>query len=402
MEVGDVERVLGRIRGRRPGPTVLGVGGIHGNEPAGILALRRVLESLDGRQESVFGEFVAFAGNRAALKQGCRYLSRDLNRAWAPSLDGAPGPAPSAAGTPATTPEACVGEAQESIGEGPEGREQLELLTALDGAIEDSRGPVFLLDLHTTSGPGGPFSTIMDSLSSRWFASKIPVPLIVGLGELVEGTLLGYMADRGVPGVVFEGGQRSDPSSVAISEAGIWLTLAGAGIIRESMFPEVGLGRRLLMAASRGLPPVMELKHRHPVSRGDGFRMMPDFRSFQRVRAGDVLARDQEGPVRSPEDGRLLMPLYQPQGDDGFFLVREFHPFWLTVSEILRRLRIGQALHWLPGIRRDPQGPHRLRVDRRLARWRTLEILHLLGYRKTLEDGDWLIVVRQREARSRT
>jgi succinylglutamate desuccinylase len=51
--------------------------------------------------------------------------------------------------------------------------------------------------------------------------------------------------------------------------------------------------------------------------------MLPGFRSFQRIEAGEILATDGKGEVRSPETGLLLLPLYQPQGEDGFFLVRE-------------------------------------------------------------------------------
>jgi hypothetical protein len=91
------------------------------------------------------------------------------------------------------------------------------------------------------------------------------------------------------------------------------------------------------------------------------------------------------------------MPLYQAQGEDGFFLIREFHPFWLSLSEALRRLRADRIIHWLPGIRRDPLRAYGLIVDRRWARWFSLEVLHLLGYRKEVEEGDRLIVLKQEE-----
>jgi predicted deacylase len=35
------EHLIGSIRGFRPGPTLLILGGIHGNEPAGVLAAER-------------------------------------------------------------------------------------------------------------------------------------------------------------------------------------------------------------------------------------------------------------------------------------------------------------------------------------------------------------------------
>ena len=377
QDLGEVNRVLGRVRGTRPGPTLLAVAGMHGNEPAGILGLRRVLQALEGREASVCGEFVALAGNRRALLQGRRFLVRDLNRAW--------------------TPERFRENQDEASGTSAEDAEQTELQDAVDEVIAGARGPLFFLDLHTTSGPGKPFSTVMDSLASRRFAQSIPVPLVVGLGELVEGTLLGHLTDRGIPGVVFEGGQHTDEDSVETSAAGVWASLSGAGVLQESATPEVGRSRKLLLSETLGLPPVFELRYRHPVTEGDGFRMRPGYQSFQPVSPGQLLAEDGAGGIEAPERGRLLMPLYQSQGEDGFFLVREFHPFWLNVSEVLRRLKVARVLHWLPGIRRDPQSPDQLRVNKRLARWSTMEVLHLLGYRRTVEKESWLVVIKQRE-----
>jgi len=40
------------------------------------------------------------------------------------------------------------------------------------------------------------------------------------------------------------------------------------------------------------------------------------------VRAGTLLARDKAGEIRAREDGIVVMPLYQGQGEDGFFLGR--------------------------------------------------------------------------------
>jgi succinylglutamate desuccinylase len=221
--------------------------------------------------------------------------------------------------------------------------------------------------------------------------------LVVGLGELVEGTLLGYLASRGVPGMVFEGGQHDNPASIGASEAGIWLALASAGLIDEERFPEVQENRERLAAEVRDLPRALELRYRHAIVPEDQFRMLPDLRSFQRVGEGEVLARDRNGDVRSPEGGRLLMPLYQAQGEDGFFLLREFHPFWFSLSESLRRAKADRFLHWLPGIRRDAEGSGGLVVDRRVARWLAMELLHLLGYRREIERGNRVLVLKQVE-----
>ena len=48
--------------------------------------------------------------------------------------------------------------------------------------------------------------------------------------------------------------------------------------------------------------------------------MKPGFRTFDRVWSGQELAQDRHGCIRSPQDGYILMPLYQNQGCDGFFI----------------------------------------------------------------------------------
>jgi succinylglutamate desuccinylase len=51
--------------------------------------------------------------------------------------------------------------------------------------------------------------------------------------------------------------------------------------------------------------------------------MRPGYVNFQPIQQGEHLANDTTGPVLAPEDGLILMPLYQPQGSDGFFVVQE-------------------------------------------------------------------------------
>ena len=92
------------------------------------------------------------------------------------------------------------------------------------------------------------------------------------------------------------------------------------------------------------------------------------------------------------------MPLYQHQGEDGFFLVRDFHPFWLNLSRVLRRAQVDRAVHWFPGIRKDPERFGVLIVNRRIARWYALQLLHLLGFRRYRTEGEELVVLRRPQA----
>jgi hypothetical protein len=115
--------------------------------------------------------------------------------------------------------------------------------------------------------------------------------------------------------------------------------------------------------------------------------MEPGFLSLQQVGRGQLLATDRQGEIPACCGGMVLMPLYQEQGEDGFFLVQSVQPVWLEISTALRRLRIERMLHWLPGIRRDSIEPLTFEVNGRIARWFTLEIFHLLGFRRLAQKG---------------
>jgi succinylglutamate desuccinylase len=371
----DRRRVLGRIRGSRDGASVVVLAAIHGNEPAGLTASRRVLEALEGR--GVRGEVTFLAGNLSALEAGTRFVDKDLNRQWTAEKVGA---------------LAAADAASERI----EDREQRELLAELARLAAEARGPLHFVDLHTSSAEGPPFLTVGDTLRNRRFASGFPLPIILGLEEQVDGALLEYLGDRGFVTVGVEAGQHDAPSPIDRHEAVIWLALEAAGVVTTAQVPERERRSRLLAEAARDVPPVLEVRYRHPLEPGDGFTMQPGLRNFERVARGRVLARDRRGPVVAPEAGRILLPLYQGQGNDGFFLAREVRPLWLAVSAALRRARLDGALPLLPGVRRHPGLADTLRVDTRLARWCPLEVFHLLGFRKRRHVGSELVVSRRR------
>jgi hypothetical protein len=91
----------------------------------------------------------------------------------------------------------------------------------------------------------------------------------------------------------------------------------------------------------------------------------------------------------------ILMPLYQKLGDDGFFLAREFKRVWLNLSAVLRRLRVGNYMHVLPGVRHDARNNDVLVINTRIARLLPLQIFHLLGFRKLRWVDNNLVVSRR-------
>lgn len=371
-------REIGRVRGDHAGPTLICVGGVHGNEPGGAIASRRVLEVLRARIADVRGEMVAFAGNLAALRAKRRYQARDLNRVWT---------------------EAKVRELHarpDRSGDDPEDLEQRELLEVIEEAIQRARGPVFFMDLHTTSAAGIPFVLFGDTLAQRAFARAFPLPIILGLEEQVDGVMSEYFTHHGCITLTIEGGQHDDPASVDNLEAAVWVALAQAGLVDARAFEREHAKSHALLDSRRGdLPRVMEVVQRHAITPADEFTMAPGFANLDRAHQGQLLARDRRGDIRAPADGLVILPLYQGLGNDGFFWGREVSEARLFASELVRRAHLDRALPWLPGVRPDPAHRDRLLVDTRIARFYPLDVFHAFGYRRIRQRGSQLVVGRQ-------
>lgn len=371
------ERVLGHLPGRQPGPTLIVVAGLHGNEPAGVQGARRVLAALADRRDELHGTFIALAGNLIGLQQGTRFVEADLNRLW----------------TRARVSAIREGAEPTSIEEA----ELRDLDLELRAAVNSATGPIFLLDLHTTSAPGPPFVVLNDTLPNRSFALHFPVPVVLGLEEELEGTLLAYLARSiDIVSAGFESGQHDERAAVDQAAAAIWLALQTSGVIEGADWPEVEAAHAALDRVGADLPAMVDVHHREHIEPEDRFEMAPDFVGFQEVEVGQRLATNRQGPIHSPQDGLILMPLYQGQGDDGFFVVREVRPIWLRLSATLRRFHLEGLLHWLPGIRRHPELEDALIIDRKVARLLAVEFFHLLGYTRLEEPSPRFLVMRRR------
>lgn len=365
-----IRRELGRRDDGEPGPTLLLQGGIHGNEPAGVVAIQRVLAGLDASGAAIAGRVVALAGNLPALEHATRFLVRDLNRQWLPhSLERL--------------------RAADPADDTPEDHEQRELLRCYEQVVASASGPVVFLDLHTSSADGPPFVVLADTIDNRRIGLAVGIPILLGLEELIDGACMEWFSSRGIVNCAIEGGRHMHPDTVANLESAIWLALEAIGILRKGAL-DLAPHRAHLQRVTRGLPPILEIFHRHAIVPEDRFHMEPGFSNFSPVVRGQLLARDRAGEVRARGQARVLLPLYQAQGDDGFFLGRPVTRLWRWLAHLLRGLRLRRIVRWLPGVRRDPQDPETLVVDPRVARWFVLETFHLLGYRRHGRRGTML------------
>ncbi len=301
VETMESARLIDRLVGDEAGPTLILVGGMHGNEPAGVNAARDVLSALRVSGASVRGEVVAFAGNVRGLAAKTRYLSRDLNRMLTAERV--------AASRATEEPQAEVAEV-------------VELAAAIDEAIARARGPVYAIDMHTTSASGVPFSVVGNNDARREFARNFHIPGLVGLEEALEGVLTSYLATIGCVTMAVEGGQHESVDAAASLAAVVTIALRATGIVRAEDLPGLEAAEADLSRARGELPPLIAVLTRYAVEPELGFQMEPGFANIQPTPRGTLIAKDGKGDIRAPFDGLVLLPLYQAQGNDGFFFGR--------------------------------------------------------------------------------
>lgn len=301
-------RLIGIYDEGNPGPLIFMIGGIHGNEQAGVTALEYLIKMLEvehvtNEKFAFFGRLVALRGNLQALQKETRFITRDLNRMFRPDL---------------------LKEVRAKETKKDEEKELVEVVDFAKDHIEMYRpDEVFFLDLHTTSVSGGIFTIIDDSFRALKLGLELMAPVIEGFLTGLQGTLLHYVNERHLhensTALVFEAGEHEDKLSVnrAIAAAVNFLSSVGS-VERFHIAPRHG---KILRDSAQGLPAHCRLIHTHSITPEDRFVMHHGFANFDPVLKDQVLASSARGPVVSPADGLLLMPLYQEKGEDGFFIV---------------------------------------------------------------------------------
>ncbi len=377
LSINEGDHLVGEFIGDEVGPTLIVFGSVHGNEQSGLRAMRRILPKLEELSDKLKGRVYMIAGNTRAINKNVRFIDEDLNRHW--TNDGVKHNRP---GTHISTNRA-------------EDKEQGEIIQILNRIFSTTKDEVYAMDLHSTSVESTPFAMIGDTLRNRHFAQKFPATFLLGIEEQLDGTIMEYVNNLGAVTLGFEAGQHTTKAAVDNQEALIWLALVNSEILPKK---EIDLGkyRQTLRKAMGDDLRIIEIRYRHGITEADEFKMELGYTNFQPIKRGEILAKDRHGDVKASETGLILMPLYQSQGDDGFFLGREISPFWLWLSGVLRNLNIGNLVRFLPGVRQNPADEHSIIVNTNVARIFPLQIFHLLGFRKRRWKDAKLVVSRRK------
>lgn len=308
----ELKRLIGRYTGTEKGPLLIVFGGMHGNEPAGVAALETMfemlkVEPLTNPRFNYKGRIVGMRGNLRAMRLQQRFIERDLNRQFTVEN---------------------IQRIQQATAEelDSEDKEVKEILDFVDMEIKDYQPEkIVFLDIHTTTAFGGIFGISTDDEESLRIAVELHAPVITGMMKGIRGTSLHHFSKKNygenAVAVVFEAGQHNEALSVKRAIAAITNCMRTIGSVRQDDVEN--RHDELLIEYSKDLPKVAKLLKVHQIKSGDDFKMVPNYKNFQPVKKGDILATDKHGVIKASEDGMVLMPLYQKQGEDGFFLIRE-------------------------------------------------------------------------------
>lgn len=294
----NIGRIIGEYDSGRKGNLLFITAGIHGNEPAGVLALQKVFKSLQEDQPKINGKVVGVVGNRKALQNEVRFIDEDLNRTWtSENIDGG------------------KNDTQEKM-------EMFKIIKTLQECSESQFEKRYFLDCHTTSSNSEPYISVQDVNENLNWANSFPTYIIRGFSDIVKGSIDRYFSQIGLTGFTFEAGQHQSEVSVDNHKGIIWLSIKNACDLKFEDLKEYPKSAQML-ENKKPNRKIFDIIYRHGLSDEDEFEMMPGFINFQSIQKGDLLAHQNNKPVYSEWDAYIFMPLYQSQGNDGFFVVKE-------------------------------------------------------------------------------
>lgn len=308
----SINRIIGRYKGALSGPLIVIIGAMHGNEPSGVLALQELFKRIESIKDTEHdfafrGEIIGLIGNVQAYEAQKRYIEKDLNRSWhfhevRRILD---------------TPK------DQLVNEDVEIFEIVSLFNKLVDPTEHEK--MYVLDIHTTSSHGAVFSIASEFANSIEVGLDMCAPVILGLGNDLSGTSLHFFNEKylKIPTTAlgFESGHHDDVLSPHRALAAITNFLRSIKVIEPDVIKREH--DILLTESTHHLPKRLKITYRHQVDNIDLWEMKKGYVNFQPIVKDELLAYYDGMEIKAPYDGRILMPLYQEQGQDGFFIVKE-------------------------------------------------------------------------------
>jgi predicted deacylase len=288
-----------RFAGASPGPNLLIMALIHGNEIAGALALDALLREppalLCGALTAGFANLDAFARFDSAQPTASRFVDEDMNRLW-----------------------------DTHVLDGPGHSSELARARAMRPLVEAAD---VLLDLHSMLWPSEPLILCGPSARGRALARRIGTPpaIVADHGHASGRRLIDYVRftdpAQSASAVLVEAGQHWQAATVGAMQRTIGATLAACGMVPAAL--------------PGAVPRCAEVTHTVTASTG-AFSFVRPFRGGDVVALRDTLiATDGGVEIRTPYDECvLIMPsLYPSRGHTAVRLAK--FADWQTAAGVL-------------------------------------------------------------------
>jgi len=362
-------------------PTLVVMVGIHGNETTGIIAVKSIEKKLKEFNHTFKANLYVIAGNLNAIAQGKRYESVDLNRLW--------------------TDEQLHNLKDKKTELNADEKEQIAVYNILKDILNDHTGKFYFVDLHATSAPTSPYLVFSDSVNNRVFSRNFPVPIVFGIEAYIKGPLLTYINEYGHVGVGFEAGSHDDKNAVLINESFLWIALVETGCLTKSDIPNYDYYIQKLDELSSFSKKLFDIVSKHSIQKGEDFKMLEGFDNFQKIRKNQALATSNSQTLFSQTNAQIFMPLYQKQGDDGYFIIREVSKHWLFMSRFVRKHQLYFFLKLLPSVSFVNSEQYMLKTNSKPMSTIKTYLFRLFGFRqKTACKGVVYYTRRDREVSS--
>ncbi len=262
----------------QPGPHALLMAVIHGNEPAGAVALVRLLERglrpVRGRLTLAFGNVAAYARFDPANPRATRWVDEDLNRVWS-----------------------------ENVLAGNRDSTEIRRARELAPFVEQAD---YLLDLHTTQHPNEPLILAGPLERSRRFARAVGGAdlVVIDKGHAQGGRMRDYAGfgapEAGKTAMLIECGQHWAAQSAEVAYAAALRFLDRLGMLPNGF--ESGPVLPLPDHPSRFVEITM------PVTIRQEFVFAQPLRGGEIIpQAGTVIGYDGSEPVATPHDDCVVI-----------------------------------------------------------------------------------------------
>lgn len=253
-----------------PGPCVVIIGSLHGNERVGKKVLDQLLIELP--KNKIYGEIFLVLGNPKAYSKNVRFIDCDLNRLFSYHFK---------------TLKAKKGLNYEE-------KRALEIAPILEKAD-------YLLDIHSTIKPSVPFVYIKNTKVHRELAKIFKTKYIISPIKSFKPDTLSSSTDNFVNrnkgiGLTYESGWHKDTlrTKEVLLKTKKFLKTVGSSFLNLKVSSAQLRGKHLFI-------------YKELIAQTEQFAFKKDFKNFDKARSGELIAKD-GGPIVVDRNSFIIFP----------------------------------------------------------------------------------------------